>query len=840
MDVTELDKEYDHSHIELEASEIWNTGDVYAYRPEKGGEVFSVDTPPPYVSASHLHVGHAMSYSQAEFIVRFKRMRGYNIFYPMGFDDNGLPTERYVENTYKVDKSKVTRHEFREMCIAETTKGAKVYEEFWRALGLSVDWRLRYSTIDDHCRRTAQASFLDLFEKGFLYRSSEPVLWDTHFSTSLAQADVENIERNGKIHEIEFRSVADEPLVIATTRPELIPACVALFCHPEDERYTSLIGTDAQVPLSDRRVPILTSEEVDAGFGTGLMMVCTFGDGEDVAKWRVHNLDTRIVINHHGRMTDLAGPYAGKTVEEARANIVGDLKAGGRLVGTTSRKQNVNVSERSGTPVEFVMAEQWFLNILDHKEALLAKSEELTWRPAHMKTRLEQWINGLKYNWNISRQRFYGVPFPVWFCQACGEPVMASRATLPVDPLETPCPAERCAKCGGTDFEGESDVMDTWMTSSLTPLINANWAGSDGRLGTMALRPMSVRVQAYEIIRTWLFYTLFKSYAHFDAIPWENVMISGWGLNEQGKKISKRDLEAHTTADGYNRYEPYALIRRFGADAVRYWAAGSHLGNDLRFNERDIRAGRKLVVKLWNVARLCLMNLKDFDETAPRLPVAERSPEDRWMFAEMTKALAVATDGFESYDYARAREAMERFFWGTYCDNYLEMVKHVFWRPESYSAAQRHAVQSSLYESLRALLGLMAPFLPFVTEGLYQRIYRGAEKTVSLHLTAWPKPIADFDADAEIPEMELVLGLLHGVRSLRTKYGITQTAHLATVTIDVGAASDETKERIARIEPIIIAVSRADEIVYAVADGIDAVLGLRLDIRAQEKPATEG
>lgn len=828
-----FEKNFESGPAEERCRALWEETGIYRFDPGRPGEIFSVDTPPPYVSAAHLHVGHAMSYSQAEFIVRFQRMRGRNIFYPMGFDDNGLPTERYVEKTHNVNKKKTTRSAFRALCLEETRKGAMQYEQLWRALGLSVDWTLRYSTIDDHCRRTAQKSFIDLFRKNLVYRSEEPVLWDPHFETSLAQADLETLQRKSKLHEIRFTGADGTPLVIATTRPELIPACVALYVNPSDDRYRHLAGKRARVPLFDHEVPILTDEEVRIDFGTGLMMVCTFGDGEDVKKWKRDRLETRIAIGPDGRLLPIAGPYAGKTAEEARALIVKDLEKAGAYVKFTMVDQNVSVSERSSAPVEFVMAPQWFIRVLELRDAMRRRSDELSWHPEWMKERLDQWISGLKYDWNISRQRFYGVPFPVWYCERCKHPVLADEASLPVDPLESPAPAARCEKCAHGAFTGESDVMDTWMTSSLSPLINANWAGSKGRLGDMRLHPMTVRVQAFEIIRTWLFYTLVKSHAHVNTLPWAQVMISGWGLNEQGKKISKRDLEQHTDASGYNRYEPYAVIQRYGADALRYWAAGSQLGHDARFNERDIKNGRKLVVKLWNAARFGLMQLGDFHPAAPRVPFAERTPEDRWVQAELHRLIPAATAAFEKFNYAGAREVIDRFFWATLCDDYLEMVKDRFWTPERYSAAARDSARATIWETLRTLIGLYAPLLPFVTEELYQRIYRPHEGTASLHVTAWPE--ADPSRVVDVPEMDIVLAVLRAVRTLRTEQRIPQTRELLSLTIALDAQAGERAATIRAMARTLQGVSRAREIRYGEAAFKTSLEGVRIAIEAAEK-----
>ena len=817
----ELDKNYETADVEEACRTLWDESGIYRYDPDAPGEIFSVDTPPPYVSAAHLHVGHAMSYSQAEFVIRYHRMNGRKIFYPMGFDDNGLPTERFVEKKYKINKRKTTRAEFRALCLEETATGAAHYAELWKALGLSVDWRTKYSTIDDHCRTTSQKSFLDLYNKDRIYRSDEPVLWDTHFETALAQADLDTLERKGKLHDVAFKSPEGANLLISTTRPELIPACVALYCHPTDERYQHLIGKKAVVPLFGYEVPILTDPDVKIDFGTGLMMVCTFGDGEDVKKWKRDKLDLRLAITSHGRMNELAGDFEGLELHVAQKRIIKAIDEAGQYFGFKMVNQAVSISDRSQVPVEFHMTPQWFIKVLDKKEQWLKRSAEINWHPEWMKTRLDHWVDGLKYDWNISRQRFYGVPFPLWFCDGCGHVILAEESQLPVDPLEDPPPVDACPKCGGTEISGEPDVMDTWMTSSLTPLVNANWAGTEGRLGHMELAPMTVRVQAFEIIRTWLFYTVVKSDQHMDALPWRDVMISGWGLNEQGKKISKRDLEKFTDKEGFNRYEPYAVIRKYGADALRYWAAGSQLGNDTRYNERDIKAGRKLVIKLWNAARFVLMQLEGFDPAAERPAFDDRTPADRWLLSELNKILPTVKDGFESYNYAVAREATDKFFWGTFTDNYLEMVKDRFWNPERYDESQRESARATLWEALRTVIALYAPFLPFVTEELYQRIFREHEDSVSLHVTPWPQH--DASRDGDVPEMKIVLSMLRAVRGLRTENRISQTRQLPLVTID--ATGSEHAGAIEGLANTLQAVIRCEELAFGAVDTASDLAG---------------
>ncbi len=830
LEHVELDKDFDMPALEAECRQLWVSSGIYRYDPDGPAEVFAVDTPPPYVSASHLHVGHAMSYTQAEIVVRYHRMRGKRVFYPMGFDDNGLPTERHVERLHGVNKKKTTRAAFRALCLEETRQGAMAYEELWRALGLSVDWELRYSTIDEHCRRTSQRSFLDLHEKGRLYRSNEPVLWDTHFETALAQADLETLSRKGMLHDLAFRSESGEDLIISTTRPELVPGCVALYCHPGDDRYRHLVGRTATAPVSGHAVPIKTDEDVLTDFGTGLMMVCTFGDGEDVRRWKRDRLETRLVVGPNGRMLDAAGDYAGLEVAAARKRIVKDIEAAGLYRGGRPVDQNVSISERSEVPVEFIMAPQWFIRVLDIKDELKARSAELRFHPPEMKIRLDQWIDGLKYDWNVSRQRFYGVPIPVWYCTACEHIHLPPLSSLPVDPLEDTCPHEACERCGNQEFRGEPDVLDTWMTSSLTPLVNANWAQTPGRAGDMSLHPLTVRVQAHEIIRTWLFYTVVKSHLHTGTLPFRDAMISGWGLNEQGKKISKRDLEKYTEADGYNRYEPYEVVKKYGADALRYWAASSNLGSDTRYSEREVKSGRRLVVKMWNACRFGFSHLGGFDPEAPRPAFSTRTPEDRWLLLELNRLIPRVETALDGYNYAKAREAIDGFFWNTYCDNYLELIKDRFWRPEAYDEAQRDSARATLWEATRAVLALYAPFVPFITEALYQRLYRAAEGGVSVHAGGWPAHHPE--RTGEVEEMLVLEPLLRALRQLRTDQRISQTRTVAAVKIDLDGAEPKLSATVKSLERSLFAIARAETVRFEPAEGPEALPGVRVALEA--------
>src|SRR5947209_7863025 len=708
-------QENDFREREARLKKFWEDNQIYRFEDQAGSPIYSVDTPPPYVSADHLHAGHILSYSQAEFIVRYKRMKGYNVLYPMGFDDNGLPTERYVENKYHIDKSKITRQEFVKLCLEETKIGSQNYKRLWTDLGISVDWSKTYSTIDPLCRRVSQWSFIELYKKGKAYRKTEPMLWCTFCQTALAQADLEDREVSSSLNYIDF-DIEGKKYSIATTRPELLPACVALFANPHDERYMSLQGKKARVPLFAYEVPIHFDEAVSPELGTGLMMVCTWGDIEDIKKLRELPLKAREAIDPRGRMTAITGKYAGMHVAEARKAILEDLATQGYLLKQEPLKHVTNVHERCGTIVEFIPTTQWFIEVLPIKDKLMALGRELIWYPAHMRNMYEDWVNGLKWDWCISRQRYYGVPFPIWFCKGCGEIIPAGTKTLPIDPTEDSPSLTTCPACGSKDFIPDTDVMDTWATSSCTPFIIPQLV--ENRALREKIFPNSLRPQAFEIIRTWIFYSIVKAYYHFGTIPFANVMISGHGLDEHGKKISKRLG---------NYIEPAKLLAEYGADAIRYWATGATLGANHRFNLEDVKKGRHTVNKLWNAAKFCLTYIEDF------IPKAEvgysLEPEDKWILHELNKAIRSCTDAFERNEYAEVRTVMGKFFWGTFCDYYLELIKH---------RATEESAKYTMFVCLFNTLKLYAPILPFITEELYQLLYKRYEGMKSIHKTRWP------------------------------------------------------------------------------------------------------
>jgi len=743
----ELNRNYNFKESEKKWRGFWDTEGIYVFNIKKKGKIFSIDTPPPYVSADHLHIGHAISYSQAEFIARYKRMNGYNVFYPMGFDDNGLPTERFVEKKYNINKNKISRKDFIALCLEETKKGAENYKKLWNSLGISVDWSLSYSTINKLCQRISQKSFIDLYNKKRALRLEEPIIWCVHCQTALAQADLDDLEKDSLLNNIIFEAEDGDKLIIATTRPELIPACVALFVNKNDPRYKKLIGKLAKVPLFDYKVPIIGDDKVKIEFGTGLMMVCTFGDVDDIERWRTHKLNTRVIINKNGTLNKLAGKYEGLKLEVARKEILNDLKKGKFVESQKNISHITNVHERCSTPIEFFIVPQWYVKILDLKKEFIEYGNKIIWYPEHMKIRYENWVNNLKWDWCISRERFYGVPFPLWYCKNCNLVVLAKYENLPVDPTQDK-PEDRCNNCASNDFIPETDVMDTWMTSSLTPLINAKWEEKDE---IKEIYPMSLRSQAHEIIRTWAFYTIAKSYIHTKSIPWRNIMISGHGLDSKGQKISK--------SKG-NMILADSVVDKYSADAFRFFAATTKLGDDILYQEKDIVTGQKTITKLWNAFKFVLINIQDYKNRKTDLEVI-----DEWLLLKLNKVVKNCTDSFEHFEYSKAKSEVENFFWNTYCDYYLEIVKN---RLYNEKGSKKLSAQYALDTSLLKIVKLFAPIMPFITEEIYQARYSGAEKVKSIHISRWP----EFDKSLKNTKTEKigdrVISIIQEARKFKT------------------------------------------------------------------------
>jgi valyl-tRNA synthetase len=767
-----LAKTYDPTTVEARLRERWQREGIYQFDRASDRPVYAIDTPPATVSG-HLHLGHAYSYSHADIIARFWRMNGHNIFYPMGFDDNGLPTERLVEKRLGITAPEVGRQAFIEHCLEVGAEAEEEYQALWQRLGLSIDWRFSYRSIDTLSRRTSQQSFLDLYRNGLAFQQEAPTIWCPECQTAIAQAELDDLERQTTFYTLAFTLPDDTTLPIATTRPELLPACVAIFVHPDDTRYSAFIGSAARIPLTDRAVPLLADPLADPEKGTGAVMCCTFGDATDVEWWRTHHLPLRAIIGRDGRLTDDAGNLAGLTSIAARARTIETLRAARLLLSEQTHAQSVRVHERCDTPVEYLVARQWFIRVLEHKEKFLAAGEAIHWHPAHMAARYREWVENLKWDWCISRQRYFGVPFPVWHCNACGAIILAEDADLPIDPTTT-APREACA-CGARDFTPDSDVMDTWATSSMSPQIVGQWL-ADPALYQQVF-PFALRPQAHEIIRTWAFYTIVKSLYLYDTLPWHEVAISGWGLAPEGSgKISKSRGSGKTMS-------PDAMIDKYSADAVRYWAASTGFGKDTIISEERIQAGAKLTTKLWNVARLGERVLAGY---APSKAPPALAPADRWLLARLRRVVERVTTLFRAYDYASAKAETESFFWTTLADNYLELAKM-----RLYGTGDRDGTEDPLAESARfalhttlvAVLKLFAPFLPFVTDEIYATLFADAGDSDSIHRSAWPTPEA-LPAGAGVDETAETLGdalvtIATAVRRYKSENGLSLGRELA-------------------------------------------------------------
>lgn len=806
-----LAEQYDPAIAEKNWQKTWEKQGIHHWDETLSrADTYVIDTPPPTVSGL-LHMGHIFSYTQADFMARYKRMSGKTVFYPMGFDDNGLPTERLVEKVKKVRPAELGREKFIEVCEGVAEEARKEFRELFQSIALSVDWRQEYHTISPECRRISQMSFLDLLKKEQAYRKLQPMLWDPVDQTAIAQAEVEDKEIASHANIIPFGIVTEgadaasikwgeiEKVQIMTTRPELLGACVALMCHPDDaEKYS---GKSAVTPIFGVVVPIVADEKVDKEKGTGLVMCCTFGDETDIHWQKKHALESRVILNKYGKLElkDKAwlkpeknrawcsvvdekwAILQGLKVNAAREKTIEILKELNCLLEQKPITHAVKCAERSGAPLEFLETNQWFVKVLEHKEALKAKAAECVWYPPYMKVRVDQWIDGLSWDWCISRQRYFGVPFPVWYSKRAGEEgkvLFATKEQLPVNPIvDLPVGYTR------DEVEPEFDVMDTWATSSVSPQINSHAITkefADDWDRHQKLFPADVRPQAHEIIRTWAFYTIVKAFHHGNTIPWKNLMISGWCLAADRSKMSKSKGNVVTPID---------LIEGKGADVVRYWASTSKLGADTAFSEDVLKIGKKLVNKLWNATKFAAIHLDKLQGT-PKSAREEMESGvisevlDQWILTRLHRAIAKATAEFENYEYSDARAAAEDFFWNDFCDNYLELVKARIYGNEFDAKAQMSAVHT-MYHCLNGLLRLFAPFVPHVTEELYSHIFdKEYEKAGSLHARgSWPKA-SDYPVNADAEQVGIdCVSILNAIRKQKSERNVSIKFPIETLSV---------------------------------------------------------
>lgn len=713
--------DYDHEKVEEKWMSRWEEMDLYSFDPDSDKPVYSIDTPPRYASG-YLHMGHAKNYLEFEMMARIMRLMGHNVFFPVGYDDNGLPTEKYVEEDMGISKRDVDREEFIERCKEASTELEDSMTEIFKRIGMSWDWDTLYQTINDRSMKTAQRSFIELFEDNKLYRDEEPTIWCPYHNTALAQAEVEEKERETVLNYLYFELNDGEKIEIATTRPELLPSCVAIFVHPEDERYEDIVGKEAEVPLFGQKVPIKTGEEVDPEFGSGIVMVCTFGDNTDVEMWKQYDLPLEISIDEEGRMNENAGPYEDLKIEQAKEKIIEDLKEEDIIFDQELIEQNVGVCWRCENPVEFIPTKQWFVETLKHKDKMLKLGDQLNWYPDYYKHRYEDWVENLKWDWCISRQRYFGVPFPVWYCEDCGEVVTPVAEELPVDPRKEKA-NKKCSGCGSKDLNPETDVMDTWMTSSMTPQIALKWA--DEKEFFENNFPMTLRPQSHDIIRTWAFYTILKSYFHHDKIPWEDIVISGYVYTEEGEGMSS------SKGTGVS---PEKIIDEYGADTLRYWAAGAGTGEDIIYREKDVVRGQKILTKLWNASKLVKIHLDDYNGGEGELQTI-----DRWILSRTKKIIDECEEHYRNYEISKAREKMTNFFKHVFCDNYLEMVKYRLYESEDVPEDKRQSALFTLHTSFLSILKVFSPIIPYMTEEIYEKLFKDRIGKRSIHETDWPR-----------------------------------------------------------------------------------------------------
>ena len=725
-----LDKKYDFKEKETKWMNYWKENNVYEFKPDQR-EVYSIDTPPPTVSGK-IHIGHIFSYSQAEMMARYKRLKGFNVFYPFGFDDNGLPSERLVEKEQGKKAAEIGREEFSKLCYETTDKYEAEFQELFSKMGVSTDWKMCYKTVSPSTIKISQLSFLDLIDKGHCYHKESPALWCNECLTSIAQAELETKTIKTLFNYLNYETTDGETFTIATTRPELIPAIVCVFVNPEDEEHKHLIGKTAHIPVIDVEVPILADDKVAIDKGTGVVMCCTFGDQTDIEWWKKYNLPLKYIFTDDGKIIDSVKNYGGLKIKEARAKIIEDFKEAGYLVKQEELEHEVQTHERCGKEVEYSVMKQWFIDIMNHKEDFIKIGNDIKWYPDHMHARYDEWVNNVAWDWCISRQRYFGVPFPVWYCKDCGEPIFARKEDLPVNPLVDKAPVDKCPKCGCGEFIPETDVMDTWATSSVTPLINMRY-GEENNYEDI-LKPMSLRTNASEIIRTWDFYTIVKSFYHFGTRPWDNVMISGFVMADKGEKISK--------SKGNSKVEPMDLINNYSADVIRYWTGSGRLGTDIIFSEETLQRGRKLINKIWNVSKFIEMHLADFKDKE----FTDFEYIDRWIIGKFEEMETGFIKYLDNYEMGLALNHLEKFFWN-FCDNYIEIVKHRLYRPEEFGDTPRYSGQKTVYMLLYKLLQDFSIFFPFITEEIYQELFKDEK---SIHLTKIKELEYNFKDEAKI------------------------------------------------------------------------------------------
>jgi len=749
--------QYDPVPTERKWQQKWKEWGIYRFDFSSSKPVYSIDNPPRYTSGA-LHLGHATGYSLIDFAARYRRMRGYNVFFPLCFDVNGTPTEVKVEKEYGITKLSVPRQEYIRLCKEYAESFIDEMTRQFEILGTCMDSSIYYQTDAPYYRRITQISFLRMLKKGLVYKGTFPVNWCPRCITALADAEVEYERNVTNLNYIKFKiKGTNDYVIIATTRPELICTCQIVAVHPDDKKHKTLVGKTLLTPLYEKEVTVIADNKVDPGFGSGVVMICTIGDKDDLEWVMKYNLPLEKGIDEQGKMTEIAGPYAGLKVKEARKRIIEDLKKAGLLTKQIEIEQNVGTCWRCHEPIEYLQIPQWFLKTLDFKDEVLAKAEEIRWFPEFMKIRLRDWVESLEWDWVISRQRYFATPIPLWECVNCGEIVPAREEDCYVDPTVDPPPVESCPKCGGS-LKGCEDVFDTWMDSSISPLYNTFWLRDEEKF--KKLYPMSLRPQSHDIIRTWAFYTILREYLLVGERPWNDIMIHGFIMAADGTPMH---------ASKGNVIDPMPILEKNGADALRYYACTCSLGEDNAFREKDVVHGGRLCTKLWNIGRFVGSVIKE------KPKVCELRTVDRWILSRYSRVVKLATEYCENYSFDKAMREIEQFAWHEFADHYIEMVKYRVWKEDDEGA------RYTLYTVCLGIMKMFAPFLPHVTEEVYQTTFRQFEGDISIHVSMWPEPVLFDEASEE--KGEFAKEIISAIRSWKSEKGIPLNETLRLVEI---------------------------------------------------------
>lgn len=852
---TSFPNKYDTKVREKEILEFWEKNKIYSFDEKTTKPVFSIDTPPPTMSGA-MHAGHAFSYTQTDFIARYKRMRGFEVFYPFGTDDNGLPTENLVQKKKKVDLRRVSRDEAFEITNAYLQEHRAEFVQDWKNLGISADFEnLGYSTIDNESRKISQKSFIDLYKKGLIEQREGPVLWDRKFQTAIAQAELEDIEREAFLNFVKAKVVGTENtyVIYATTRPELCFGVVGASVQDigdyvklkvgeefwitgkatveekfkdfdyeivEELKGQDIIGQKILIPVVEREVELSHDVAVQADFGTGIAYFCTYGGLEDKEWVLRHGVEPVSVLNIYGKLTEACGKYANMLAENARKEIISDMEDAEFIIKKEKKKQIVNVGERSGVEVEYIVTKQWYGKYLDKKEYFFECAQKFNWKPEFMKHRLENWIEGLNWDWGFSRQRHFGIPIPAWTCESCGEVVLATEDQLPVDPTRDSCPSDACPKCG-SDLRGESDVLDTWFTSaSSTHLALRNIEDEELR---KKMFPMDLRPQAHDIINFWLFYSMAKSQMLDGINPFDNVVVSGWLLDPQGKKMSK--------SKG-NVTDPKEVTEKFSNDALRFMAASSKLGQDLPYQEKEVKTGAGIANKIFNAAKFTDMLLGEMGEELKKLDATHLRSIDKWILSKCQQVIQRATDAMENYDYSKAKAEIEGFFMRDVADNYIEIVKQRLWQAEVRGQDEMKKAAVTLYHVMYNAMRCFAPFMPYITEEVYQNFFSKFENEKSIHLTSWPTSEASLVDEGLETRGDGFVSIVGAIRKYKSEKQVSQKVGISTLTIE---CSDEMREFIENSLEDLRAVSSSESIVFESADIETGVPDIKISVELKEE-----